>query len=53
MRGRIYQLGDRTHVEHFWLCQHCAELLDLRQSPDGQVHVVPKRREQHDVRRAS
>jgi len=53
LRGRIFQFGDRTHLEHFWLCPECAALLDLRQSPDGQVHVVSKGREPHDVRRAS
>jgi hypothetical protein len=53
MSGRIYQFGDRTQVEHFWLCPRCAELLDLEEAPNGQVHVVPKGREVPDVRRAS
>ena len=48
MRGRIYQFrdqfGDHKHVEHFWLCEQCAEHFDLRYGRDGQVHVVPRER---------
>ena len=53
MGGRIYQFGERTEREHFWLCPHCAELLDLEEAPNGQVHVVPRRGEQPDLRRVS
>lgn len=53
MSGRIYQFGERTEIEHFWLCPRCAELLELEEAPNGQVHVVPKGRELPDIRRAS
>lgn len=41
-RGKVYQLGAPKHMEYFWLCAHCAEFLDLTQTVDGLVHVVPK-----------
>jgi hypothetical protein len=53
MGGKIYQFGDRTQVEYFWLCPRCAELLELTEGSNGHVHVVPKRREQPDLRRVS
>jgi hypothetical protein len=42
MRGRIYLLGERDHLEYFWLCENCSVLLDLEQAPNGQVHAVPR-----------